>query len=297
MRVILIASLMLMVPLAGCSDGDGPVDEEKPPVTIGPVAKGKGVIVGVVVDDAVQTVPDATVTLVGTEEVRTTDASGNFLFKDLEPGAHFIKVTKPGYHEAQQSVEVVADVAEPPATKVLLETDPETRPYVVGPLKWSFYYECAVGFNSSATSWASATCGAEDWADPFAYPSNYEEYELDMMPTFVQSEVVWEGTGDVGSTMMLQYWAPDNSTTDGRREYSIATGASPLVLQADETMLKENDVGTEHALHLVLWASGHDEDPVSLFLNQEITVYTTVFYNTEPPEGWTFVADGVPEAS
>jgi len=290
LQAILAGLLMLAVALAGCSDSGSKTNEgEKPPISVGPVEEGKGVIIGVVVDDSIRPIVGATVMVVGHDLTTKTDEAGAFAFKDLEPGSYFVKASKPGYRETQQSVEVVADVKDPKVTRLLLEIDPETTPYFQGPFKWDAYLECTVGAFVDEGNYGSVNCGTDYVVS--GESGNTMSYELDGVPTYVQSEIVWTGAGEVGSSLVASHNIPDASHQDGVDDYTQQFGSSPLVLRSNETQFSERGVGTEFPLNIRLFASGQEGDPGSLFLNQEVTVYTTIFYNYQPSEDWLFIED------
>src|ERR1041385_538006 len=115
LRPGLVAALLVLVLLAGCSGSphkkasNDPADQANFD-QLGLHATDKtGVIRGVVFDEAIKPVANATVNLTaGTTAagVTHTGADGAFGFSDLEPGTYFLHANKTGFIEVQQSAEV-----------------------------------------------------------------------------------------------------------------------------------------------------------------------------------------------
>src|SRR5688572_29700093 len=136
MRAIILVALLAAATLAGCAGTpSGPGGDPGLQVT-----ETTGGIRGIVVDQAVVPVEGATITLAGGQST-ATGADGLFNFTGLEPGDHFVMASKPGYLSVQQSVAVVAGVADPPIVKVLLERLTSAQPYVDF-YKLEGFYEC-----------------------------------------------------------------------------------------------------------------------------------------------------------
>lgn len=101
MRTVLVALMFLGVLLAGCADS-APADPDPGFVDPGTaeLAKGKGAIAGLLVDDRFRPIPDGTILLQETGEQRTTNENGEFQFLDLEPGQFTLRANAEG-HEAK----------------------------------------------------------------------------------------------------------------------------------------------------------------------------------------------------
>src|SRR5687767_7887744 len=100
---------LLSLALAGCSgDAGDPSGEGVPEGAFDGVdaeaTAQTGVIRGIVIDEAITPLADAAVTIPvpGQKPLSaTTTESGAFAFGGLAPGTYFVKVSKPGYQEAQ----------------------------------------------------------------------------------------------------------------------------------------------------------------------------------------------------
>lgn len=82
-------------------------------------------------DASIKPIANATVTLTASARTALTDANGLFGFDDLEAQTCFLQAEKRGYSRTQQSVDVVAGIAEPAIVKILLTADPSTLAFVV----------------------------------------------------------------------------------------------------------------------------------------------------------------------
>ncbi len=292
MRALLAVALLVALALAGCTqegatlDAGSFVDESE---FEGVEATATtGVIRGVVVDEAVRPIAGAAITLAGDDPREATSSeAGAFAFAGLEPGTYFLTTTKIGYSSVQTSVDVVAGVQEPPITKVLLVADPTSTPFVTSATLDGFI-ECSV--RTPAIGYALCEGIGND--------NVVHDLALDGVPTFAQGELVWDSTQALGDELSFN-WRKTGTDTD----YIDTEGPSPLLLQANNTLLAKNDVGTEQPLRSVIF-SGHNpltEPPggilwgVGVQFQQKFTIYLHVFYNFEPQPDWRFTANGPPE--
>ncbi|MGB0652958.1 MAG: carboxypeptidase-like regulatory domain-containing protein [Thermoplasmatota archaeon] len=317
MRTPWIALLLVTVALAGCSDGGGGGGDELEDPALGNIdvtaTSTTGVIRGVVVDAAIRPITGATVSvpLPGGADALTseTDESGAFGFEGLEPGTYFVKVTKLGYFDQQQSVDVVAGVNEPPAVKVLLEVNVETTP---------FYEEYTFNGFVECGHPNVAVCGVVDLVanltlgGPITNDNFLVRYPLGQVPSMVQSEMVWQSTQALGGQFSLIHsWNGDCTLLCDDE----VTGGSPLLLISNETTIAEATWGAGEDL-IVRTFSGPAGEPVAcvpatppatssefcptnsvgLAVQQEFTIFTHVFYGYTPPEGWRFTEGGSPPA-
>lgn len=247
-----------------------------------------GVIRGVVVDEAVRPLGGALISLAGTPPRNATSSeAGAFGFSGLEPGTYFMTVSKVGYFDVQSSVEVIAGVEEPAISKVLLVANPVSLPFVVV-ATFDGFIECSI----RAIAFGYALCQGIG-NDNVAY-----DMTLDGIPTMTQGELVWESTQALGDELSFN-WRKTGTNTD----YIDTEGPSPLLLKANNTLLTENNVGTEEPLRTVIF-TGHNpltEPPVGglwgvgFQFQQRFTTYLHAFYNFEPAEDWRFTVNGAPE--
>src|SRR5690242_6986744 len=113
---LLVAALLGVACLGGCSDGASGSAE---------VASSVGLLRGVVVDEAIRPLGNASVTAAGTTATvnATTTDDGLFAFEGLEPGVYVVTVTKQ-FYSSQQTTADVRLGEEGPLVKFTLQ--PET---------------------------------------------------------------------------------------------------------------------------------------------------------------------------
>lgn len=319
MRPSLALAATVLILLAGCaSSGDSVSDEEQAAFEDLDLAATEttGLIRGVVVDEAIRPLVGATVEARGPngEDLSaTTGEVGAFGFDGLQPGTYFLKVRKLGYHEVQQSAEVVAGVAEPAAVKVVLPADAAGIPYSVT-LSWDGFVQCstdAVAACAGPDAASQVTCLATSGGQPPIPPSpvpvcmgnvtgeDFDEWFLiDGVPTFVQVEMAWESTQTVSKTFSINVRAAERETyLGGFYEFSIdgASGPSPLTVKVDEEEIEDSELGNRTGLITAVFSGAAEGNPTGIggfMVQQRFSVFVTVFYGYTPPEDWTFVATG-----
>lgn len=125
------AILVAATAVAGCAeqggDGDVPAALQVEQVDVDPASR-LGAISGVVVDEAIRPIRNATVSVPGKDNL-TTGPEGTFAFEDVEPGVHFVSVVATGYLPVQTSVDVLAGTAA--TVRLLLPIDPTPQPFHV----------------------------------------------------------------------------------------------------------------------------------------------------------------------
>lgn len=294
MRGILLGAIMVAALLAGCSDSgssnDATQSADFSDLDLA-ASQTTGLIRGVVVDNAIKPLGGVAVTLTvpdGPAKMAKTTDAGTFGFDGLAPGTYFVKAAKLGYFDAQQSVDVVAGVAEPPSAKILLQANPQALPFFET-VAWDGFIECS----ARAILYGVALCEGIG-NDDIAYDHNLTAG----IPTFAQGELVWDSTQSLGDELSFN-WRRDDTDDD----YIDTEGPSPLLLNASYDLFAENEVGEGQPLRTVIF-TGHNpltEPPggltwgVGVQLQQRFTMYLHVFYNFVPPEGWRFTVDGDPQ--
>lgn len=310
MRGVAVAFVPLLL-LSGCTGGgDPPSDADFSGLGLQPTAD-TGILRGVVVDDAIRPLAGAGVAARGPGDARrdaTTTAEGLFGFDGLVPGGWFLTVSKPGYATAQASADVVAGEAEPPITKVLLQADPSSLPYLEA-YTFDGFLECGVTTPAVGVALCLApnlVLGTNVTTDKtqVTYPVG------DRHPLWAQTEMVWESTQAAGGEMALMY----SYTADcGLYCDHEVDGTSPLLLQANATMvdtilanmtgfyvrvfnsdLDETDPGLDAVCtpvpDPVLGATWCLANGVGATVEQRFAHYTHLFYGYAPPPEWRFTS-------
>ncbi len=292
-RVPLLALALLAAALAGCA-GDPP--EPEPADDFGQeleATESTGVIRGVVIDPAIVPVPNAEVRIQDGAST-TTDPDGEFGFQDLAPGSYFLQISKPGFTTTQANVNVEAGVDRPPVLKVLLEPDPTTRPSFQT-FTFEGFLQCSARVTAPGlVSYGNNVCSVFDSTGQSLQEARID-YELDRVPDWVQTEMVWESTQPLGDSLQLLHsWECESNAPffcDAR-----ATGPSPLTLASNETTIAEAGFGDTAPLIVRVFSASAEgsQEALGITFDQRFTQFTTVFYGFTPDEGWTFVEDGLP---
>lgn len=287
--------VLMVALLAGCSDGGGgepdPLEPAFEELALEATAT-TGVIRGVVVDEAIRPLADATVTLVsdGARSV-TTGVEGLFGFSSVPPGTHFLKIQRFGYRELQQSVDVAAGVTEPPALRVLLAKDPSVVAFVQAQV-FEGYIECTTSVLVLCGAPAVLT-GQNLTNDRFAW----DQYFADNA-THLQAEMVWESTQALSPELYFEMEALnagcENSNEDVGLFLNSTSGGSPIYATVNETEIDAWSIGTVCPIWVSIFSGGIEGTPVGVTLQQRFTMYFHTFHGYMPPSGWRFTVDGEP---
>src|SRR5690242_2936784 len=129
MRETVALACLALVLAAGCSQ---PQAESSEGAFAGltddvEVTATTGAIAGVVVDEAIRPIANATVSLQNPSRNATTDADGRFAFEDLPAGTYFLAASARRHEPTQVSVDVAAGDAS--AVRILLVASNTAEPY------------------------------------------------------------------------------------------------------------------------------------------------------------------------
>jgi hypothetical protein len=274
-----------------------------------------GVIRGVVVDTAIRPLAGVTLTVQAKDRVRSTNstATGAFGFDGLVPGTYFILAHKLGFHDVRVAADVRAGEDNPTLTKVALEPNLSSRPYVEA-FVFKGFIECSTPVvalcsapNVGAQIVGILTCDdpVNQTGAPCTRPANVTSdnfitwYTIARLPDWVQSEMVWNPTTDAGKRLTIYHSYSGKDHVGIMGTYGEATGTSPLLLTSDRAASAKVKLGNETDLAIRAFSGGVEQDPLGLAgasVEQEFTTYTHVFYGYTPPEGYRFSKDGDPPA-
>lgn len=315
-RTLLGTLALLMVAFAGCADQAAALEEDTASFDDFELeaTETTGIIRGVVVDSSIVPLAGAEVTISGTDNTVTTNEDGAFGFSDLEAGFYTLSVDALGYIGTQTQAEVVAGVESPPAVRVMLEANPSELPYVQ-PLTFNGYIECSI----SSPAYRVAVCSVPNIVAPGTIQEDFMMVHEGQDPeaTWVQAEMIWKSTQALGSSMMFTMEA--GCSSDGcdmpDAENSRGAGTSPIVMIADTEDLQADwqlYTGTiQHRVFNMEMDGTAPPVPVcgvpnpvhggtmcvkgwGATLQQKFDIFTHVFSNGVPQDGWTFGADGEP---
>ena len=269
-----------------------------PGVDVAPTAT-TGIIKGVVVDQAIKPLVKAIVTVKAGDKTFTnvTNANGGFGFEGLEPGTYFVAASKAGFLTGQTSVEVKANEADVPTTRLTLEADATFLKPFVQPYQFKGFIECStttgpLGFAACSTPNDLPGCGASG-VPCSVLPDNFAvQYPLTTLPMWVQSEAIWTSTQPLGNELSLMWSRDCGDDNDGFLcDYDVS-GTSPLLLTGDEaTVASETlqEASGENVLYIRVFNTGVAETQgvLGLTFEQSFEVYSHVFYGYVPGE-WRF---------
>jgi hypothetical protein len=313
----LLALLFTAGALSGCATPDKAGTEPQADFsTLGLDATATtGVLRGIVVDDAIRPIAGANVTLSpAANGAAVTTAEGTFGFDGLAAGTYFVRVSKAGYNDTQAAADVVAGVAEPPITKVLLVRNPATAPYVEALTFNGFLsFGASIGITSVGTTINPSISEALD-------DHSIWNAKVSVLPAWAQGELVWEQNQPAGGELIWEMVEGGTNDFRGHRE----TSTSPALAFWNTTVLAENassvlSDGIDYRFfggpHPLLAPGGGavppadqcptvptvvlgDRNPCTfgygLTVQQRADAYVHHFYNFAPPEGWRFTKDGAP---
>lgn len=306
--VLAAAALLAVALLAGCSGpGKGGASSTGPSALPVQVSETTGGIRGLVVDERIQPVAGANVTLRAgeTDQAAKTDKEGRFAFSNLKPGTYFLTVKDDLHKTVQSSAEVVAGVAEPPLTRIQVERLFKQDPYSIQVTRDGFF-ECS---QDGASVWySSSTCadgvfGPASEAEPALsnVTSQEREWHSDVAPGWqaLVFEMAWEPTSQGTSTKMGMVISTYKPTRNGAHCFATLVGSSPDRLEIDVGVTHEtacgvepNQIPPEGMNNMSYFVSVRSADGVEpgLALNQKFSVYLTMFHYGKPPNGWSLVA-------
>lgn len=332
MRVVKIAvGLLFLLPfLSGCT-GSEPADTSKArdpyddQVPVGQVSATTGAIRGVVVDPVIVPVEGANVTLaLNTGDLHLeTDAQGRFIFSNVPPGEHFLTVRHFLFLSFETTVNVVANIPDPPVVHIQLTPIYKQKPYSTQ-VSWEGFFECSqagIGLYSSSNCVTDQcpvvmdpkTCNSLPTSQMNNITSQQREWHSDVAAGWdtLVFDVVWEDGGQFSTSenlgIVVSTFKPER---DPSHWFAQVAGPSPITLRLENGTTHETasgvepekvpDEGMERMSYFVsVRRPSSPMPPVpavvpGLALNQAFKVIHTQFYNAAPPEGWSATKDDRP---
>jgi hypothetical protein len=301
-RLLLAATVALLLgaATAGCSGkpASTPAADSADFSTLGLEATATtGVIRGIVVDQAIRPIGNATVALTPGDKATRTTAEGTFGFDGLEPGSYFLRVTRSGYNATQASATVVAGVADPTPVKVLLSASPTGAPYFEA---YSFDAFITCGFAVVATSVGCDTFdqSADALGDHVYFPLHFTT-----VPRWVQGELVWTQTQAAGGMAIWQLEGCADTETDTAGSHYCdgpPSQESPALTKVGPDLIDKNAKSMlADGVQFNLFGGPHPACNQAFYgcgvtLQQRFQVFAHAFYNFVPADGWRFTSDGDP---
>ncbi|MCA1818871.1 MAG: carboxypeptidase-like regulatory domain-containing protein [Halobacteriales archaeon] len=330
MRVVFLGvALLFAAPLlAGCTDSGGPADKvrEDSQVPVGHVSATTGAVRGVVVDPAIVPVSGALVTLSfdGGSLTKSTENDGQFVFSDVLPGTLFLSVSHMFFENYTTTVEVAANVADPPVVHVQLTPLYASKPYTAQ-FSWEGFFECSqagMGLYSSsncvtdqcpALTGDPATCNGLPTSQMNNVTSQQREWHSDVGAGYrtLIFDVTWEGGGDFSTSqnmgIVVSTYKPER---DPAHTFANVAGPSPLTVRMENgtkhptaSGVEPKFVPDEGMARMSYFVSVRKPGPPQpglpavlpgLAMNQSFKVIHTQFYVAKAPADWSAAKDDRP---
>lgn len=291
---------MVLAALSGCTDPD----EATEPDDLGPESGAspdddvlaKGVLRGVVVDQAVRPLADAVVRITGATQSFevTTDADGNFGVSSLDAGNYSINASLAGYEAAEVDALVVGGENNPELVQVMLVAAVTEQPFIMS-IPWSAVIGCA----HTGANWCAIIdiyTGIDvtnDGSGKFFYDEFMEQQRT---PDYVQIEIVWEPQSVLAEDLYFRLhagnWELWESFVVAEFYPNVTSGSSPLINSLNRAELERNNVGYDHGIGIELFPDGGGGVPFGVMVNQPFDGFLHAFYGCLPPEGWSFTTHG-----
>lgn len=302
MRNGLIVLALLATAFAGCAGEEAPQEADPADELDLEATATTGVIRGLVVDQSINPLMDAVVTLQGTQKTMTTGADGLFGFDGLEPSSYIISVERLGYAPIKSSATVEAGVDKPPLVRVLMERVPGSEPHIV-PLSFNGHLTCGVAIFVTSVGCTTLPAVAGAIGDQSIFYHSFDGVE----PDHIQGELVWRNNQPLAGKLIWEIVGDGNSHI-GYRE----TEFSPALAYVNATVIEEQRgvIMDEGGIAFRYFGGPMDgcEMPGGMppppppfqrwsfgcgaTIDQSADVYAHVFYNFSPVEDWRFTYDG-----
>lgn len=297
-----VALLLAALALAGCEDDAAPAKDDP---AIGPAPPATGSLRVVVVTPDLHPIAGALVRLAHLNA--STDGTGAIRLDGLAAGPYVLHVQKPGFRDATQGVEVVANQAVEARVKLLPAPATSGPGATVAPATagdataYEETFHLQGYFDCSATyliitgdcmlvldTAVDAVFGAANETPP-ARPGDATreefvlEFPLDHGWRTVVAEMHWETTTLAGERMTFAV-EPAQAPADGHAaKYARAEGGSPLVVRLEPGVPHENATAS---------ADGEEPDMPNALGGEVLRTRSYVQGEFHRPGGTTFLGAG-----
>jgi hypothetical protein len=316
------AGIGIALVLAGCSAGESSSAALSTDVA---VSDETGALRGLVIDDAINSLPNVAITLGDSGLSTTTQADGTYVLGNVAPGTYRVYASLDGYSAAEADVEILAgQVASHDFTLRLL---PSGEPYHVVQNKKG-RTACGVAWRTPLPTVNVPTQGNVTGSGQFAACGAAYGTPLASLDSFVVSfdltsgnissvrwlalETHWIRTQTFGSGLTVLWEAyqeitPTYDFTEEVRTFAEVEGPSPLIRIIDQETIWTNvthwDPPPKYCMpnstcrfwarvfpYTSTFGPGSAVD-LALYVDQPYDHYVTEFYHKDPPEGYTAIAD------
>lgn len=312
MRNLTLASTVVVLLLvAGCAEKpSGPSATE----TMHDDLPG-GRIRGIVTDEALAPIANATVTIEGSDREARTGQSGRFEFVAVADGTWKISASASGYGLASKEIEVLDAALAEASFELVAIAVPDTSYYTTAIKSGRIFCGADWRIDASAPQGPLAACGAlyttpANNIDSFAVTFDLSSNNISAVRELV-FETQWIPTQTFGSGLRV-FWeayqeiTPAYEFTENLRTFTHVEGTSPLWGAADYTDILDNVTGKKPSPEFCapngpckFWgrvfphaSTLGSESPVdfSTYVDQSYTHYVTEFYGDKSPAGFTALA-------
>jgi hypothetical protein len=283
---------------------------------------------GIVVDTAIRPLAGVTVRLDPGGLNQTTLANGQFTITGLQASEYTLSASKDGYLAVRTTVHVDATTARSP---IKLTLDPEAGSVKFANLyKYKGFFECGTNavricanVNILTTIVLCHDTGGQVCLGNVTQDRSLLFQAVAPGLSFLQAELVWTPSSTTGASMTLL-------TGGGTEEelkagvnlpaYNLTSGASPLLARITNhegpnswcggqaacpkpDTLNQSTIGSKRALLVQVDAGptflvdplcsvGASPCGAGVSFQQDFQLFTTTFYNYEPPADWLFANTG-----
>lgn len=264
MRALSLLALLVAAALAGCSGGDRqPVAVEVAPgqtITVSEAPKPThGIVSGIIGDDALYPLPNATVWVLGLNLSAQTDGNGRFAIVNVPAGVYILEGSKKDHATVQTTVDVIP--GETARAVLLLQRVPSTDPYHV-----TFQQEAFVELDAAGLAWSTDNTTLPFTRDPSR-----------VLTLVIES--TWEGIIQSAEEAPLAY----DIQEVGLRSIVTGRAGNPFSFHVDARILPP-----DHDQFLFTVEPGTLEPTVMAEAHGRL--YATLFYNEAAPPGWSILA-------
>lgn len=289
-----LASVLLALALAGCSEGEG-----KAAAGLGP---GEAMLRGVVVTGAIVPIAGAEVLLSPGELENVTDENGEFAFGPLAPGSYRVSVQAPGYAPQAMAVEVAEGNDD--IVNVVLDATSTDVPYFEVE-HHSAYIECSYAQNVGGAVGGDFSCfGVTDLVLGVKVDQDVNNFPLHVNAGGFKGllfEMVWEAQA-TGPNYAAYIRSPVPVGEAGglglEHQYWVDSSESPLrawVLQGVENdgaydgdvFHPDPTVAADYEILIGGVTSGDQPAEVAVTLEQRLEIFVTKFYNALGSDSYT----------
>jgi hypothetical protein len=315
--VVVLAALLATAGCLGLGD-DGNDDAAPDTATF---TEDTGGIEGVITDEAVQPVADATVRLVEAETSTNTTEDGSYAFSNVEPGTHTLRVEAEGYQAAEDEIDVAT--GEVTVRDLVLATVRGEDAYMTQQ-ELTGFFECGWEIGWNVTEEVPETPGPVDGRSFYlglamcAVPNNQlggnatndkfsHSFELDPPLHTLVYEMEWDPENQLSewmtTRMEVQGFSNDDVGTIFRTQ-----GPSPIRLDLGPSTWENLTVGFEEQCEegndaycgynweadgyplqtrvFPAWQCAHEKGGGCAVAQQPFTHYVTGLYNQPVPDGY-----------